>query len=754
MNAGADSGRGVDTNDWLRELSRRAEQRFDAEKRVLSFGEYLSWVSAEPRVALRDAATYVRDMLDYYGSRAIDGPGGESTRYNLFDGVDGAEEHLVGHENLQQQFYAALTSFVREGRANRLLLLHGPNGSAKSTFVQCLFRGLEAYSRTDAGALYTFSWVFPRGKDGKSIGFGLEDKSDAGRRSFAHLAEADIDVRLTSEMREHPLHLISTDDRVPLLEQLLTKEQGALVPDWLRFGQMSRKNKAIFDALLTAYRGDLQRVLGHIRVERFYISERYRVGAATIGPEMAVDAKERQITADHSLGSLPASFASLTLYEAFGSLVDAAGGILEYSDLLKRPLDAWKYLLLATETGTVSLSLSTLALNAVLIANSNEVHLAAFREHHEYRSFRGRIHPIRVPYLRDYSAEQLIYDRQIVPQLRVDVAPHVTYVAALWATLTRLLRPAQEHYEDSKLGKLATSLTPIEKAELYASGQAPKRMKVEDRRLLASGRKEIYEEFQFGTVYEGLIGASAREIRAVLLEAGQGGVLTPIDVLERLEDMIEAGDYEFLKVKAEKGYMDHEGFIDVVRERWLDRVDDEFRTSAGFIDQGQHEDLFRRYVLHVSYWVKNEKVTNPHTGESEDPDTELMSRIERVLASEGEEEEFRRQVIGKVAAHAIDNAESDEQVDYVSFFPKHIEALREAYYEENKERLAKVLEMMQMLVRFAEDDSAEKPRTTTAAERQAIETGERAIRSLCDEHGYSMQSLKPVLSELKKERYP
>lgn len=745
----------IDTTEWLREVSKRAETRFDAERRVLSFSEYLAWAAAEPTTALRDAATYVRDMIDHYGRRTVDGPGGVCTRYKLFDGVEGAEEHLVGHESLQRDFYAALTTFVREGRANRLLLLHGPNGSAKSTFVQCLFRGLEAYSRTDAGALYSFSWVFPRGKDGKTIGFGLSEHGDASRGSFAHLGEGEIDVRLSSEMREHPLQLIALDDRVPLLEDLVRGLSDRGVPDWLRFGQMSRKNKAVFDALLTAYRGDLQQVLSHVRVERYYISERYRVGATTIGPEMAVDAKERQITADHSLASLPASFSSLTLYEAFGSLVDASGGVLEYSDLLKRPLDAWKYLLLATETGAVSLSLSTLALNAVLIANSNEVHLAAFREHHEYRSFRGRIHPIRVPYLRDYSAEQLIYDRQIVPQLRVHVAPHVTYVAALWATLTRLMRPSHEHYENTKLGKLATTLTPIEKAELYALGQAPKRLKVEERRLLEQGRKEVYEEFEFGTVYEGLVGASAREIRAVLLDAGEGEVVTPIDVLDRIEEMIEAGDYEFLKVKAEKGYMDHAGFLGVVKSRWLDRVDDEFRTSAGFIDQGQHEELFRRYVLHVSYWVKNEKVTNPHTGKSEDPDTQLMSKIEKVLAKEGEEEDFRRQVIGKVAAYAIDNpdVEPETQLDYVSFFPKHIEALREAYYEENRTRLKKVLDAMLSVLRSEEDADKKGKAGITSAERQSVEGAETAIRTLCERYGYQHSSLRPVLSELKEERY-
>ena len=85
---------------------------------------------------------------------------------------------------------------------------------------------------------------------------------------------------------------------------------------------------------------------------------------------------------------------------------------MEFSDLLKRPLDAWRYLLLAIEEGTVPLTFSTMTLNALLVASSNEFHLAAFREHHDYASFRGRMLPIVVPYLRDYRQEQAIYDTQ------------------------------------------------------------------------------------------------------------------------------------------------------------------------------------------------------------------------------------------------------------------------------------------------------------------------------------------------------
>src|SRR5574339_604646 len=73
----------------------------------------------------------------------------------------------------QNLVYRVLRSFVQDGRPNKLILLHGPNGSAKSTFIRCLGRALEHYSTLDEGALYRFSWIFPSQKMGRGgIGFG------------------------------------------------------------------------------------------------------------------------------------------------------------------------------------------------------------------------------------------------------------------------------------------------------------------------------------------------------------------------------------------------------------------------------------------------------------------------------------------------------------------------------------------------------------------------------------------------------
>ena len=138
--------------------------------------------------------------------------------------------------------------------------------------------------------------------------------------------------------------MIPIDERTKLLERL-TKSSGEKITegfsDWILRGELSHKSQVVFEALLSSYNGSYTEVLKHVQVERYFVSQRYRTGAVTIGPQLTVDAQERQITMDRSLASLPASLQAVTLYEAGGELVNAAGGVLEFSDLLKRPLDAF-----------------------------------------------------------------------------------------------------------------------------------------------------------------------------------------------------------------------------------------------------------------------------------------------------------------------------------------------------------------------------------------------------------------------------
>jgi serine protein kinase len=734
-------------------LQSAVRDRFQSEKRVLSFEEYLDELLLHPYRHTRDAARYVRDCFDHFGSYELLSPLGKRRRYRLFDQdfIVGNREgegryRLLGHEHVQESFYRALSNFVREGRANRLVLLHGPNGSAKSTFAACILRALEHYSTTDEGALYRFSWVFPGGFDEKSIGFGARPRRAGGSETYAHLEHDKINAKLTSELREHPLLLL------PMLERraVVSKAYAAHgvseeAPDWIWNGRLGHKNAQIFDAMLTNYAGDIRKVLAHIQVERYYVSRRYRAAAVTIGPQMSVDAAERQITADRTLSALPGALSSLSLFETHGELVDGTGGVIEFSDLLKRPLDSWKYLLLALESGEISLAFSNLAVNSVFMGSTNEAHLEAFRQHPEYNSFRARLQLLRVGYLLDYKREKEIYDTQIISQVRAHVAPHSTFVAALWAVLTRLLRSDVAHYDEPALGKLAVSLTPMEKALLYSEGTIPRRLNSEESKLLRAGLALVAQEFDSLPIYEGITGASPREVRTLLLDAAQHpehSCLSPLGVLDQIQALCDKADYQFLKHKPESGFHDHRAFLAQVRDSWLTLVDGEVRTSTGLVEESRYEELFDRYITQVSLWIKGERYRDPLTGRYEDPDETLFRRIEDILEVK-DVKEFRRNLISVVAAYSIDHP--GEPLDPTRVFPRHLERVKEAYFTERRSLIAIMLRDALTLLSTSE----EKP----VLEEDRRQSAQAAVDRMLKDYGYCRDCARACMGELLKARY-
>ena len=738
----------------LETIREDVKARFEAQKRVLSFREYLALVQENPRRYTRDAGRYLKDCMDFFGSYEVERPAGTRKRWKIFDLELGREnsghqaelklrDRLAGQEATQASFYRILDGFEREGRANRLVLMHGPNGSAKSTFVACLMRGLETYSEDDEGALYRFSWIFPRSREGGGIGFSTAADELGSTDSFAHLPEERIIAKLQSSVREHPLLLLPRDVRQKLIADAYeSADVSEAAPDWVWTGQLARKNQQIFQALLTAYRGDLERVLAHIQVERFNVSRRYRVGAVTIGPQMSVDASERQITADRSIESLPASLSALTLFEPFGELVDASGGIVEFSDLLKRPLEAWKYLLLAIENGEVSLQMSNLPINAVMVASSNELHLSAFRQHPEYNSFRGRIVRIRVGYLLDVHQEREIYDGQIIPQIPKHVAPHTTYLAALWSVLTRLRKPEEARFSSSELGAIVASLTPLEKADLLADGTVPARFDADQAKILGGAIAEVEEEGANVSDYEGISGASPREIRMLLLDAAADHdepCVSPVTLLNSMAEFCERDDYEFLKAERDGPYRDHRAFVDQVRERWLDLVEGELRAASGLIDEASPLSLFDQYVTHVSHSVKKERLFNPVTGQDEEPDLDLMRHVEKSLGSD-DAEAFRNELLSAVAAWAIDHPEQD--VDYESLFPHYIEQLRQAYFDERRSQIG---EIGRAIVAVIDEDES--------LDEELRESAQQALQVLVGVYGYERSSAKVSLGALVDARY-
>ncbi|MBI5493383.1 MAG: serine protein kinase PrkA [Deltaproteobacteria bacterium] len=741
----------MDTSELLRSLATRVKESFDRDRTVLPLDEYLTLVLQHPRVHVRGSAQFLADAVEHFGSYEVHRPYGTVARHKLFDvPTEEGEGRVAGQESVQQELVKHLRNFTRSGRTDRLLLLHGPNGSAKSSLLQCVETAAEAYSRTPQGAQYRFAWVFPTSKVQKgSLGFG-SDRPGASLGSYALLESKDLDARIPCNMKDHPLLLIPRPERQALIKRLFDDKKlpaDFQVPQVLLRGDVCPRCRSIFDALLNSHAGDVAEVLRHVQVERFYLSKRFRCGIVSVEPQMSVDGYTRQITADKSYGNLPVSLQSVVLHEAGGPLVDANRGLLEFNDLLKRPVEAFKYLLSATETQSASLEMMTVFLDTVMVATSNEGHLDAFKAYPDWQSFKGRIELVTAPYLLRFSDETQIY-REMVKRSVLDrhVAPHAVEVAARFAVLTRLEPPDPSLYPPH-LREVVSELKPAEKLMLYEDGTVPDHLTTQQGKELRKVIPDLYAERASQSEYEGRYGASAREIRAVLLAAAGNRAhkcLSPLAVVEELRALVkETTVYEWLGRDRKRGYRDAGAFVDEVEKFHLDTVDEEVRTAMGLVEEQSTVDLFERYVRNITAWVKGEKVPDPHTKQMRDPDRDLMRLIEDVLLPKGDDEGgFRRALIGTIGAHSLDRP-AGEKPDYREIFAPHLRRLKDDAYEKRRRQVRKIAQNYLKVVHGEAKD-------LDTREREAVD---QFTARLMRDAGYCEHCAQDTVGYLVKKRY-
>jgi serine protein kinase len=724
-------------------ISESIQTEFKKNQQILSFEEYLKLIDQKPRIHLRGSSQYAADTLDFFGKT------GEV--YNVFhQPMDGVTARVVGQEVVQKQVYNALKAFARQGQNNRLILLHGPNGSAKSTLVSALMQGLENYSRVNDGALYSFSWVFPIDRVTRgSLGLrGDSEKKSNGANSFAFLEDDEIACIIPSELKDHPVLLLPVTQRKEFFKSLdIPKDADFHVPSRLAESGLSHRDQLIFQALLNNYHGDYAQVLRHIRVERFFLSRVYRSGLVTVEPQMHVDAHYQQLTMNKSLSQLPASLQGLSLFSVSGDLSDANRGMIDYNDLLKRPIDTYKYLLTACENGKVNVGASIVHLDSVFIGSSNELQLDAFKEYPDFSSFKGRIELIKVPYLLKLSQEQEVYE----PMLQSiagekSVTPHVSWTIAFWGVLTRLKKPQRERYP-SELGAIIDKLNPLDKLKLYDTGEVPERLNNEERKLLKANLQKINEEYNNVPYYEGRTGASARELKTMLIDASQNPefkTLSPLAIAQEIRKFVRrTSEYEFLRQDPVDGYHHHEAFVEVLLTEYTTKVDREVRECLGLYDTKQWMDFMKKYITHLSALLKKEKMKNSITGGYEDPDQALLNEFEGIVGAPGDasaKDNFRQNLITQIGAWALENPK--EAVDYFKVFPEMKLRLEKHFYESQKSLLQKMNTALKL---FGTDHEE--------ANSEGSKLAHQTLENMQKRFGYSVDGAKEVIGFLMSRKY-
>lgn len=741
------------------EISEDFKGDFEKQKFILSFDEYLELLFLHPRRLTRNAAEYFKDMIDFYGiTESQDSYGVTSRRFGVFQrNVNERRLRIYGQDPAHEAIYSVLDQFVRQGRVDKLILMHGPNGSSKSSTAEAFGAALEEYSQLEEGIVYRFNWIFPTDKvgfegladtrDSKQIGFTAMDETPWKERSFAHLSDDEILCKIQSEVKENPIFLLPEENRIALYRRAIKAAEGRElredeIPRHLREGGLGAKSKRIFDALLVAYKGDMRKVLQHVQVERFFYSRRYRTGIARVEPQMHVDAQDRQLTLERSLQNLPPVLQNIRLFEPSGELVDANRGFIDFSDLLKRPVEAFKYLLSTIETMRLNLASGVVDLDLIMMGSTNEKYLDAFKASPDWPSFKGRFELVRVPYLLSAKLEAQIYAEDFAVLGRVKpVGPHVQDIMAKWAVLTRLLPPEPSAFPDN-LRPLVARLSPFDKLALYdgepLSEAFTEREVAELRKILPDVRKQA----QGSPVYEGRFGASPREVRMMLYFAAQNAQrdsLSALSLFDEIEELTrDRTVYEYLQIERQGFYHDYGAFLEYLKKFYAKQFHREFLQAMNLFDENQYIRAVEKYLRHAVAFVKNEKVLNEITRDFEAPDAGMMDEIEDLMGMSGDKREVRERAVAKIASWRVDNPDMEIAVGEV--FQPEIKVISRNIYQKKLEYIQRVRLGM---ITWGSDDYAKLP----AGVHQACE---ETFENLLTRFGYTRQTSWESLVFLRK----
>ncbi len=234
-----------------------------------TFDEYLELVKGNPKVT-RTAYQRLYDMVLSHGKTEYIDNKKRLIRYHFFsDEKNGGRDAVYGLDvplmKLVNVFKSAALGY---GTEKRVILLHGPVGSSKSTIVRLIKRGMEEYSRMPEGALYTYYWL----PDGEII-----------------------KEQYNSPMNEEPLKLIPREWRPKIFAELAPPEKGYNVGE---LGELNPVCRFIFRQLMHKYSGDFTKVMNHIRVRRLTFSEKDRVGIGTFQPKDEKNQDSTELTGD------------------------------------------------------------------------------------------------------------------------------------------------------------------------------------------------------------------------------------------------------------------------------------------------------------------------------------------------------------------------------------------------------------------------------------------------------------------------
>lgn len=581
-----------------------------------TFQDYLELIKQNPRIT-RNAFQRMYDMIMDAGTEEYVDFKKNVIRYKFFDDVtNNGKDAVFGMDVTIMKLVNVLkAAALGYGPEKRVILLHGPVGSAKSTLCRMLKKGLEAYSRSEAGAHYTFEWVDEKGELGDMLGKGV--------RVFP------------SPMHEEPLLLIPDELRANLFDELNRGQEGSYRVSVE--GELSPPSRYIFRMLMEKYNGDMLKVFSHVRVRRLVLNEADRIGIGTFQPKDEKNQDSTELTGDINYRKI-AEYGSDSDPRAFnfdGEFNVANRGMIEFVEVLKLDVAFLYDLLGASQEHRVKpKKFAQTYIDEVIIGHTNEPEYRRLQDNEFMEALRDRTVKIDIPYITRWKDEINIYKKDFnSKKIRgISIAPHTIEMAAMWAILTRLEKPKK------------ANLTRLQKLKLYNGKTLPNYTEDNVREL----RKE--------TVREGLEGISPRYIQDKLSNAivnaqqGNRGSVNPFMVLNELEGGLK--NHSLLSNEELKN--EFKELLGVVRQEYEEIIKAEVQRAIS-ADESALQRLCANYIDNVKAYTQKERVRNPFSGMDEEPDERLMRAIEeKIEIPESRKDDFRREIMNYIGALALD----------------------------------------------------------------------------------------------------
>jgi serine protein kinase len=599
--------------------------------------DYLEIAMASPRVA-RNSYQRLYDMILSHGGVPYTRHHERYVHYRLFDDpIDGGRDAVFGLDvPLMRLVHNVKSAAFGYGTEKRILLLHGPVGSSKSTIARILKKGLEVYSNTPEGALYTYGW-----------------KTDL---------TAGTDAVQWCPMHEDPLHLVPLESQDTVYGELNRR----LSPSDYRLastGSLCPFCRKVYQDLMTQYEGHWEKVVRHTVMRRLVLSEKDRVGIGTFQPKDEKNQDSTELTGDLNYRKI-AEYGSDSDPRAFnfdGELNIANRGLIEFIEILKLDVAFLYDLLGASQEHKIKpKKFPQTDIDEVICGHTNSPEYKKLQNNELMEAFRDRTVKIDVPYNTVWQDEVKIYARDFnAYQIRgKHIAPHTIEMAAMWAVLTRLEEPKK------------AQITLLQKMKLYGG------------KTLPGFTEDNLKEFREDAPREGMEGISPRyiqdKISNALVRDDTGACVNPFMVLNELE----GGLYHHSLITRDEIRKRYRELLGVVKQEYEDVVKNEVQKAIS-ADEDAIARLCGNYVDNIKAYTFHEKVRNKFTGQEDDPDERMMRSIEeKIDISESRKDDFRREIMNYIAALALEGKQFDYKTN-----ERLLKALELKLFEDQKDSI-------------------------------------------------------------------